>query len=188
MCVDCRKVRSVFTPTQELWERRPELYSAPQPAVSYTLCPECAKLSVPRSGLPRHQCLIYDGSPAGQLSPLAALTRHKLNTGHRCLFLNSRDMIAAFRLRLEAAGVDVAHEMSRGALVLSFDQSHLENGEFHVDRMLALLKDELAIALTNGYAGLWATGDMNWELGDRRNFDRLLEYECRLEEFCARTR
>jgi DcmR-like sensory protein len=183
MCVDCRKVRSVFTPSEERWERRPELYSAPQPAMSYTLCPECASLSVPRSGLPRHQCLIYDGSPTAQLSSLAATTRHKLKTGHRCLFLNSPIMIAGFRSHLRAAGVDVAHEIGRGALVLSFDQSHLENGQFHVDRMLALLKEELAAALRGGYSGLWATGDMKWELGNERNFDKLLEYECRLEEF-----
>jgi hypothetical protein len=92
-------------------------------------------------------------------------------------------MIAGFRSHLRAAGVDVAHEIGRGALVLSFDQSHLENGQFHVDRMLALLKDELAAALRGGYSGLWATGDMKWELGNERNFDKLLEYECRLEEF-----
>ena len=33
-----------------------------------------------------------------------------------------------------------------------------------------------------GYAGLWATGDMTWELGPQKDFSKLLEYEWRLEE------
>jgi DcmR-like sensory protein len=38
-------------------------------------------------------------------------------------------------------------------------------------------------ALHDGYAGLWASGDMAWEFGPRKDFTRLLEYEWRLEEF-----
>jgi len=30
--------------------------------------------------------------------------------------------------------------------------------------------------------GLWATGDMTWELGSRKNFEKLMEYEVGLEE------
>jgi hypothetical protein len=45
------------------------------------------------------------------------------------------------------------------------------------------LEDALDRALNEGYDGLWATGDMTWELGPERDFSRLLEYEWRLEEF-----
>jgi hypothetical protein len=34
----------------------------------------------------------------------------------------------------------------------------------------------------DGFKGLWAAGDMAWELGADKNFEHLLEYEWRLEE------
>jgi hypothetical protein len=33
------------------------------------------------------------------------------------------------------------------------------------------------------YAGLWASGDITWEFGDKSSFDKLSEYEQRLDAF-----
>jgi MEDS: MEthanogen/methylotroph, DcmR Sensory domain len=131
--------------------------------------------------LARHQCLIYKGSPEAHLPGLAALIYSKLKTNHRCLFLHNAAMVAGMRSYLFAAGVDVNHELSRGALILSSDQRHLVDGRFDVDSMLALLARAVDQALQDGYAGLWATGDMTWEFGPCRNFDKLVEYEQGLE-------
>jgi hypothetical protein len=49
--------------------------------------------------------------------------------------------------------------------------------------MLAMLLNALRQALADGYAALWATGDMTWEFGNERNLTKLLEYECKLEDF-----
>src|SRR4051794_34855806 len=117
----------------------------------------------------RHQCLIYGGSPPDQLPRLAALAAQKLAAGHRCLFLNSPPMVAGFRSYLAATGIDVAGEVARGALVVTSDQRHLNSGRFEPDRMLSLLKEFLDQALKEGYAGLWATGDIMWELGSKPN-------------------
>jgi hypothetical protein len=46
-----------------------------------------------------------------------------------------------------------------------------------------MLEQTLAQALRDGYAGLWATGDMSWEMGAEKNLTKLLEYERRLEAF-----
>jgi hypothetical protein len=130
----------------------------------------------------RHQCLIYEGSPARHLPALTALIRQKLSENHRCLYLNSPPMVAGMRSYLYAAGVDVPKEVMRGSLVLSSDRGYLKNGSFDIDRMLILLNDAVTQALKVGYEGLWATGDMSWEFGPERNFCKLLEYEWRLEE------
>jgi MEDS: MEthanogen/methylotroph, DcmR Sensory domain len=130
----------------------------------------------------RHRCIIYDGSPAPQLAGLATIAVEKLKANNRCLFLNSRPMVAGFRSYLAASGLDVEHEVEKGALVVSSDQSHLRDGLFDVDRMLCLLKEALDQALNDGYTALWATGDMTWELGGEKNFGKLLEYECQLED------
>ncbi len=45
-----------------------------------------------------------------------------------------------------------------------------------------MLADAVSDALAHGYTGLWATGDMTWELGGEKNFDKLMAYESGLEE------
>jgi hypothetical protein len=131
--------------------------------------------------LARHQCLIYKGSPEAHLPGLAALIYGKLKTNHRCLYLHNSAMVAGITSYLFAAGIDVNHELSRGALVLSSDQRHLVDGRFDVGSMLASIANAVDQALRDGYAGLWATGDMTWEFGTDRNFDKLVEYEHGLE-------
>lgn len=61
---------------------------------------------------PRHQCLIYEGSPSRHLRALAALIRQKLTENVRCLYLNSPVMVAGIRCYLAAVGIDIAHELA----------------------------------------------------------------------------
>jgi hypothetical protein len=136
------------------------------------------------TAIPRHQCLIYDGAPSRHLPMLAAILRRKLQLNFRCLYVNSEDMVAALGSHLAAAGVDVAEAFAKRSLVLSSDRPYLIDGRtFDVDRMLGFLREALDGALQDGFAGLWATGDMTWEMGPKKDFSKLLEYEWRLEEF-----
>lgn len=133
--------------------------------------------------LTRHQCLVYEGAPSRQLPALAAAVHNQLNRGYRCLCLNSAPMIAGMRAYLAAANVDVEGALTSGSLVLSSEQQHLVDGHFDPDRLMGTLEETLQQALKDGYAGLWATGDMTWEMGPDRDFSKLLDYEWRLEEF-----
>jgi len=132
--------------------------------------------------VPRHQCMIYEGSPAKHLRGLAAAIIDNLKKNKRCLYLNSPTMVAGIRSYLAAAGLNLEREIDRGALVLSSDESHLVDGQFDSDKMLALLEDAIDETLRDGFSGLWATGDMTWEFGNEKNFVKLLEYERGLEE------
>jgi MEDS: MEthanogen/methylotroph, DcmR Sensory domain len=131
---------------------------------------------------PRHQCLIYKGAPSKHLPALAEAMREKLRQNYRCLYLNSPPMVAGLRSYLAAAGVEVAQEVAKGRLMLSSDQQHLADGSFDIDRMLRTLDNLLTSSLRDRYKGLWAVGDMTWELGPERDPARLLEYEWRLEK------
>ncbi len=130
----------------------------------------------------RHQCLIYEGSPSQQLPALAAIIQQKLNAGQRCLYLNSRPMVAGMRSYLSAAGVDVEQKIAKASLILSSEPCVSADGDFDIDSMLHKLEDALDQALNDGYQGLWATGDMTFEFGPQKNFAKLLEYEWKLEE------
>lgn len=136
----------------------------------------------PMQSSPRHHCLIYKGAPSKHLPALAEAMRERLRQNYRCLYLNSPPMVAGVRCQLAATGVDVAHEVAKGHLILSSDQQHLADGSFDIDRMLKTLENLLNNALRDRYKGLWAVGDMTWELGPLRDPARLLEYEWRLEK------
>ena len=131
----------------------------------------------------RHQCLIYEGSPSRHLPALAAVIKRKLNENFRCIYLNSPVMVAGVRCYLAACGTDVVSEIGKGSLILSSERQHLMNGRFDVERMIQGLDEALEHSLRDSYDGLWATGDMTWEMGPQGDFSQLLEYEWRLEEF-----
>ncbi|HKO11825.1 MAG TPA: MEDS domain-containing protein [Acidobacteriaceae bacterium] len=131
----------------------------------------------------RHQCLIYDGAPSLHLPALARVIRAKLRENYRCLYLNSPTMVAGMQSYLAAEGVEVGKEIARGSLVVSAEREHLVDGIFDVNGMVRMLEQTLAQALRDGFAGLWATGDMSWEMGGENNLTKLLEYERRLENF-----
>src|SRR5262249_23740137 len=99
---------------------------------------------------PRHQCLIYAGPPSKQLPALGSVIMDKLKSGSRCLYLNSPPMVAGLRSYLATAGLDVASEVQKGALVLSSDQGHLRNCGFDVESMLDMLKNAIEQAAKDG--------------------------------------
>src|ERR1043165_886014 len=91
-------------------------------------------------------------------------------------------MVAGMRSYLAAEGVNVAREIDEGNLVLTSEQGHLIDGTFDVDRMIDSLEAAINQAVKDGYRGLFATGDMTWEFGSKKDFSKLVEYEYRLEE------
>lgn len=131
---------------------------------------------------PRHQCMIYAGSPSLQIPSVCEILIDRLSAGYRCLYLNSPNIVSEMESCLVAAGIDLREQAERGALLLSSDQSHIIDGKFDIEPMLAKLKSAAQHSRVDGFVGLWASGDMTWEFGDEKNLDKLLEYECKLEQ------
>ena len=127
--------------------------------------------------------LDYSGSPNQHLRPVSLVIRERLEQRHRCVYLNSEPMVAGMRSYLAAAGVEVEAEERKTNLILSSERPHLVDGRFDIQPMLESLQSGLDRALREGYAGLWATGDMTWEMGDDRDVEKLTEYERCLDEF-----
>ena len=130
----------------------------------------------------RHQCVIYDGVPSQNLSALADAARQKRSENYRCVFLNSPPMVAGIKRCLAARGIDVARELDQGSLQIFAERTHLVDGRFDVDRMIADIEAGIELALIDGYKGLWMTGDVSWEFGPQQDFSKIVEYEWRLEQ------
>jgi hypothetical protein len=125
--------------------------------------------------------MIYEGSPQQQLSYVASILATELRHGSRCLYLNSPDLVLGLRTCLAHSGIDVDAEIKKGALILSSERTHLANGRFSAQLMLDDLAALSTQAQADGFQKLWASGDMTWEFGNRKNFTELLTYERGLE-------
>ena len=136
--------------------------------------------------MPRHQCVIYDGSPARLLPAIAASITQRLRDNLRCLYLNSPAMVAGVRSYLFAAGVDPDDEVAKGRLILTSDQSQITDGYFDASVMIRQLEEAVSQAVKDGFDGLWATGDMGWEMGRDCDLKKLVDYEFQLEELFQR--
>jgi hypothetical protein len=135
------------------------------------------------SGL-RHQGFMDHGSPSRHIPMIAAVIKARLEQNHRCFYFNSEPMVAGLRSNLAEIGVDLARETANNSLVFSSDLGHLsEDQTFDIDRMMATFEDMLNQTLRDGYIGLWASGDVAWEFGPKRDFGQLLQYERQLEDF-----
>jgi len=135
----------------------------------------------PPHPISRHKCLIYEGHPSEHLPVVAPMIVESLGENKRCLYLGDPEMVRLARSSLAGRGVDVEREVARGALIFSSDRGHLDGG-FDPEAMVGMLCRLIDDAVGDGFAGLYATGDMRWELGEDRNFERLREYEARLEK------
>jgi hypothetical protein len=135
----------------------------------------------------RHQGFMYHGSPSHHIPMMAAVIKARLEEKHRCLYFDSKPMVAGLRSRLAQIEVDVDRETANNSLVFSSHLGHLSDDQtFDVERMIATLEDALNQTLRDGYVGLWASGDIAWEFGPKVDFGELVRYEMQLEEFiCA---
>jgi hypothetical protein len=134
----------------------------------------------------RHQGFIYDGSTSRPAPAVAAVIKERLAQKHRCLYFDSKPMVADLQADLARIGVDVNRETSHSNLVFSSHLGHLkEDHTFDIDEMITTLESALAQALQDGYAGLWASGDIAWEFGPKEDLTQLVEYETRLEAFVS---
>ncbi|MFE8938647.1 MULTISPECIES: MEDS domain-containing protein [unclassified Streptomyces] len=78
-------------------------------------------------------------------------------------------------------GVDAVSAVRRGQLtVTTAAETYLAGPCFDPDAMVGLWHEAVASAVTDGYAGLRAIGEMSWGARDVAGAERLLEYELRI--------
>ena len=135
----------------------------------------------PRYRQGEHICAVYE-TDAEQLRTAAEYLAGGLRAGERAFYVaDCEDGLGRFRAALAAIGIEADPFVERGALTeCTHATAHLAGGAFDGRRMLALLRDEIASARDDGFAGLRACGDMSWLLSDAPGADQVVEYEAQL--------
>jgi PAS domain S-box-containing protein len=127
-----------------------------------------------------HFCSIYE-SPEEHYAVAIPFIRIGLDRGEKCIYIADDGMVGDVREAMEAEGIDVDRVTASNALVLSTkEQAYLEHGSFHPDWMFTFWKEATALAMSEGFSALRATGETEWVLRGGRGLERWMEYESKL--------
>jgi len=130
-----------------------------------------------------HVCTLFS-SPEEQLSAATEYIQQGLGRNERCLYVCGEQTPTEFRTALAESGIDVGREEARGALILlTKETGHLKGGSFSASKMISMLKAAVEDALTDGFEGLCAAGDMTWLLDEAPGSEEIAEYEALLNHF-----
>ena len=129
-----------------------------------------------------HACLIYKNLD-DQLAAVIPYLTIGLERNEQCVFLADPLALEHAKERLTKEGVNVDHEISRGALVLMKDREYLQDGVFVPEVMVRFVDNAIKDALKAGFTGLRGTGDMIWEMSTDLDLKKLIRYEIMMDSF-----
>ena len=133
-----------------------------------------------------HLALIYDHQDE-QLDIVVPFLRLGLERGEKCVYIHDDNTAASVIAAMERHGIDVAAATaSRALAIITKTDAYLKNGDFDPDWMIGFLTQAVEDAKAEGFHAVRASGEMTWALGPAsRPSERLIEYECKLNEFFA---
>jgi len=131
-------------------------------------------------GKQRHICaLFYTAEQANRV--LLPFIKDGLERGEMALHIVDPDLREQHLASLQAAGIDTLAEEREGHLdVRSWQDAHLRDGHFDVNRTIALVEDALQAGHKNGYKQTRVIARLEWALADMPGVNNLVEYEAML--------
>ncbi|HVZ89337.1 MAG TPA: MEDS domain-containing protein [Polyangia bacterium] len=133
----------------------------------------------------RHICVPFETADESR-EAFVAFIHAGLDRGNRCLFVGSAAEYQALGQGLEELGICAQRAEARGALLfMTVEQAYLEDGVFAPEKVLARVDRFIQDALADGFAGLYATGELRHEPGDDVWRD-VVWYEAHVNEHFAR--
>jgi len=160
-------------------------HTAPLPAFLRE-CAPLEHLQLASCAAHDHLALIYDHQDE-QLDIVVPFLRLGLERGEKCVYIHDDNTAASVIAAMERHGIDVAAATASRALnIITKTDAYLKNGDFDPDRMIGFLIQAVDDAKAEGFRAVRASGEMTWALGPAsKPHERLVEYECKLNEFFA---
>ncbi|MEI6310260.1 MAG: MEDS domain-containing protein, partial [bacterium] len=130
-----------------------------------------------------HLCAIYQNSEQFRRI-LVPFLRDGLERREKVSYIVDHSGSAAILEMLEQAGLNTREALASGQLeIFSREETYLLGGFFDPDRMIATLRQLDVEALRAGWTALRVTGEMTWVLSKLPGWERLIEYEAKLNNF-----
>lgn len=129
-----------------------------------------------------HLCVVCENQQE-RLNAAAQYMADGLQQNEFVMYAADSETTHTLKLLLAARGIDVEHEIARGALNLptAYD-AYLRDGEFNPDLMYEAFEKAIEDALAAGYAGCRFAGEPVWAIDKEELRPGLMEFETRLNE------
>jgi len=132
-----------------------------------------------------HLCFVFEAE--GEHRAYISQYLHEgLEQGEKIIYLADASTMENLRDYLSDKEDVDAYFASGQLRVIPGRDAYLSGGFFDPDRMMALLENEVELALSEGYLALRVASEMSWALTKVPGCERLIEFETRLNKF-ART-
>ena len=129
-----------------------------------------------------HICTFFR-TPAERYRVLLPFIREGMEQGDRALHIVDPSIRKEHVQRIAETGVDTARAEVEGQLeIMGWDEAYLRGGSFNHEEMLSLLPVILNAGRTRGFPITRFIADVAWVLNTPGAVDRLLEYECRVND------
>ena len=114
---------------------------------------------------------------------IAPFIQEAIDNGERTIVLGDPEELPAHRDHMARRGIDVGDAEQHGFLnLVDWNDAYLLDGHFDVDRMLGMVDTLCGQAADVGYPRGRFIGHMEWALLDRPGVDKVIEFECRVND------
>jgi len=129
-----------------------------------------------------HMALLYSEEDE-VVETIVSYIKFNLESNKRCLYItgDTETKLIIDRLRL-ILNYD-NYILNNQLFIIEREESYSSGGYFNPDRMIGMLINEADIASKEGFKGLAVTGEISWVLEYNDGFDKIMEYECKLNSF-----
>ncbi|HEX2066043.1 MAG TPA: MEDS domain-containing protein [Candidatus Thermoplasmatota archaeon] len=129
-----------------------------------------------------HACILFHTDEEHR-QVIGKFLAEGVHAGQRVLNIPCAHTPGTMRAYLQENGVDCAAAEAAGQLsFLDAHATYTPGGRFDPDLMVNVLMRTLGKALEAGWDGMRGSGDMSWALDRPPGFERLLEYEAKLND------
>lgn len=152
------------------------LSTRPKTSISQQMLEAC--------GVHDHLCVIYE-TREEQFSAVVSFFKTGLELGEKCLYIADENTPQAIAAAMGNAGIKGDAGVLSGTLTIVHRQDAcLKNGDFDPEWMMKFLREAVEDAEVDGYTTVRVSCENTWMPDGRRDtLDRLVDYECRLNEF-----
>jgi hypothetical protein len=135
-----------------------------------------------------HICAFFN-SKEEEYDILGPFFKEGLDNGERALHIVNPALVNDHAENLTKHGIDCATCTANGSLkIFSWDEGHIQGGEFVKHRMLKAVDDIFEEGRKSGYPNMRIMGKMDWALKGVPGADQLIAYEAEVNEVLDRNR
>lgn len=129
-----------------------------------------------------HLVVLYNKEEEA-ISTVVPYITESLKRNERCIYIsNEPNKVELEFLINEVVNIKDAKDKNQ-LLILRNEEAYSKHGAFNPDKMIEFLIIETKKALDDGFTGLSVSGEISWVLKYADGFDRIMEYEWKLNEY-----